>query len=265
MEPSPFLKQLTDRLAHRSSEASVQKLLLDATILREWQLTTPATHQQRDAMLKLGSHWHVPQRANYKKRKPAEVARELEEKFIHAARQLAENETIFTRRAAKRTQEGDAKPTQEGDATSGAAKPTQEDDAKCGAAKLLQDGDASASNMEPSMSVKKWTDRLAHRSSEASVKKLLSDATILRDWQLMTPATNQQRDAMMQLGRHWHVPQKVHQKKRKPAEVAQELEENFIRTARQLAENKTIFPRRAAKPTQEGDATSGAAKPTQEG
>ena len=131
LEPSMILKKLTAMLSHRSSEASVKKLLSDATILREWQLTTPPTHKQRDAMMKLGRHWHVPQKAHRKTRSPTEVAQDLEEKFIHTARQLTENKTIFTRSAAK--------PTQHGDATRGAAKLTQDGDAKRGAAKPMQD------------------------------------------------------------------------------------------------------------------------------
>jgi len=131
MEPSMILKQLTDMLSHTSSKASVKKLLSDATILREWQLTSPPTHKQRDAMMKLGSHWHVPQKAHRKKRSPTEVAQDLEEKFIHTARQLTETKTIFTSSASK--------PTQHGDATRGAAKFSPDGDAKRGAAKPMQD------------------------------------------------------------------------------------------------------------------------------
>ena len=81
--------------------------------------------------MKLGSHWHVPQKAHRKKRSPTEVAQDLEEKFIHTARQLTEAKTIFTSSASK--------PTQHGDATRGAAKFSPDGDAKRGAAKPMQD------------------------------------------------------------------------------------------------------------------------------
>jgi hypothetical protein len=46
-------------------------------------------------MMKLGSDWHVPQKAHGKKRLPVQVAKNLEKEFIDAAQRLVENKTPF--------------------------------------------------------------------------------------------------------------------------------------------------------------------------
>ena len=46
---------------------------------------------------------------------------------------------------------------------------------------------------------------------------------------------------MMKLGSDWHVPQKINGKKRKPAEVAEDLQKELIATTKRLLEYKTAF------------------------
>ena len=103
LEPSVLLQILTDMLSCRAQEAGVKKLLSDTAKLREWQTAAHPTHKQRDAMTKLGSDWHVPQKSHGKKRGPVEVAKDLEKEFINTAKRLLENRTPFghTRGTAK--------------------------------------------------------------------------------------------------------------------------------------------------------------------
>ena len=93
--PSVRLKNLTDALSCRAHEATVKNLLSATTNLREWQTAVSPTHKQRDAMTKLGSDWHVPQKTCGKKRTPIEVAKGLEEQFIETAQRMLEKRTPF--------------------------------------------------------------------------------------------------------------------------------------------------------------------------
>ena len=126
------------------------------------------------------------------------------------------------------------------------------------------DKPTGATDLEPSMLLKKLTDILSNRAHEAGVKKLLSDTTILREWQTAAHPTNNQRDQMMKLGSDWHVPQKAHGKKRFPGDVAKNLEKEFIDTAQRMLENKTPFgvKRGAAKPASDDDAAHGDVAPS---
>ena len=118
LEPSVLLKKMTDILSYRAHEAGVKKLLSDTTKLREWQTAAPPTHNQRDAMMKLGSDWHVPQKAHGKKRLPVDVAKNLEKEFIDTAKRMLESKTPF---GDKR---GAAKPACDDDAAHGDAAPS---------------------------------------------------------------------------------------------------------------------------------------------
>lgn len=82
------LKDMTDILSTRRLEARCKKLLSEVGKLREWSDAAAPTHKQRDAMIKLGKDWHVPQRLHGKKRNPADVAKDLEQQFIAIARRL---------------------------------------------------------------------------------------------------------------------------------------------------------------------------------
>jgi hypothetical protein len=105
-----LLKRQTNLLSHRSQEATVKKLFADITKLREWQSAAHPTHQQRDAMTKLGLDWHVPQTAHGKRLPPHLVAWNLEKEFMHTAQRLLENKTPFgnKRCATKPVQDDDA-------------------------------------------------------------------------------------------------------------------------------------------------------------
>lgn len=111
-EAQNLLKRQTDMLSHRAHEAGVKKLFTDITKLREWQSTTRPTNKQRDAMMKLGSDWHVPQKAHGKKMPPNIVAWNLQTEFMHTAQRLLENKTPFDnkRRATKPAHDDDEVP-----------------------------------------------------------------------------------------------------------------------------------------------------------
>ena len=61
--------QLLPMLQEIRADAIAQKLLQDVPSLRKWQEMPKPTHAVRDAMMKLGTHWEVPQ----KKRKGRSV------------------------------------------------------------------------------------------------------------------------------------------------------------------------------------------------
>ena len=68
-------------------------MLSDTATLQAWQKTAFPSHEQRDAMMKLGSDWHVPQKNNGQKRKLAEVAEDLQKQLIRTAKRLLEYRT----------------------------------------------------------------------------------------------------------------------------------------------------------------------------
>lgn len=103
---------------------------------------------------------------------------------------------------------------------------------------------AKPTDTQPSealVTLQNMADVLSKRKSEANVKKLLADAAILQTWQTTVHPTHEQRDVMMKLGSDWHVPQKLRGKKRKPVHVAEDLEKEFIATAKRYLENKSLF------------------------
>ena len=65
-------------------------------------------------------------------------------------------------------------------------------------------------------------------SLQADARELLQDIAVLQEWQRDGNPSNEVRDAMLKLGTFWDVPRKVAGKKRAPAEVAQEVEENML-------------------------------------
>ena len=56
---NPTLREMSARLSSLPSQASAQQLLEDIPILEEWQRAPHPSNKVRDAMLKLGQHWHV--------------------------------------------------------------------------------------------------------------------------------------------------------------------------------------------------------------
>ena len=104
-EVPPSLQDLADHLSSRAGEAAVKKLLADAAQLQAWQNAASPTNAQRDAMTKLGSDWHVPQKIAGKKRKPEEVAKDLEKEFTDTAQRLLQKAQFFTaKHSAAKTQ-----------------------------------------------------------------------------------------------------------------------------------------------------------------
>ena len=73
-------------------EPLAQKLVEDIPKLQKWQdkcqEQRKPSNEVRDAMMKLGPRWDVKQNEQGKKRPPAEVARELEERMHKKAREL---------------------------------------------------------------------------------------------------------------------------------------------------------------------------------
>ena len=95
-DPRMTIDSLNDIFAKRSEEAPVKRLLTDVATLRAWQSETPASHKTRDAMMKLGSVWNVPQKAAGKKRASQDVAADLEHEFLAFADRLWNRTTPFS-------------------------------------------------------------------------------------------------------------------------------------------------------------------------
>ena len=76
------LREVSSRLSSQPSEMLAQQLLVDIPILQEWQRTPNPSNKVRDAMMKLGSIWKVAHKSRGQKRRPAEVAKELEERML---------------------------------------------------------------------------------------------------------------------------------------------------------------------------------------
>ena len=68
----------------------------------------------------------------------------------------------------------------------------------------------------------------------ADARQLLADIPVLQEWQRARNPGHKIRDAMLKLGMRWGVPGKVKGKKRPPAEVAQEIEENMLKKAKKI-------------------------------
>ena len=90
------INSLHDIFAKRSEEARVKKLLTDVATLCAWQSDAHASNKIRDAMMKLGSEWNVPQYAAGKKRAPQDVAADLEHEFLAFAERLWNKSTPFS-------------------------------------------------------------------------------------------------------------------------------------------------------------------------
>ena len=74
-----------------SSNEDAEQLLQDIPVLQEWQSASHPTHQVRDDMMKLGTRWKVPQFRHGKKRKPSEVAKDLQDCMLKKAKILLDS------------------------------------------------------------------------------------------------------------------------------------------------------------------------------
>ena len=83
--------QMLPVLQDIEQEEVAQKLLEDVPKLRKWKGMSKPSNEVRDAMMKLGSRWEVSQYIQRKKRPPAEVAQELDERMRRKARELLTN------------------------------------------------------------------------------------------------------------------------------------------------------------------------------
>ena len=88
---------------------------------------------------------------------------------------------------------------------------------------------------------------LKGESLQADAQQLLQDIPVLQEWQRARNPGHKIRDAMLKLGTLWGVPRQVEGKKRPPAEVAQEIEENMLKKA------KKILIGSVAKPATQSD------------
>ena len=95
-DPHMTINSLDDIFAKRSEEPGVKKLLTDVATLRAWQSEAHASNKIRDAMMKLGSEWNVPQKAVGKKRAPQDVSADLEREFLAYAERLRNKKTLFS-------------------------------------------------------------------------------------------------------------------------------------------------------------------------
>ena len=69
---------------------------------------------------------------------------------------------------------------------------------------------------------------------QADARQLLQDIPVLQEWQRARNPGHKIRDAMLKLGTLWDVPRQVEGKKRPPAEVAQEIEEDMLKKAKKI-------------------------------
>ena len=76
--------------------------------------------------------------------------------------------------------------------------------------------------------------QLIGESLQADARELLQDIPVLQEWQRARNPGHKIRDAMVKLGRLWGVSSTVQGKKRPPAEVAQEIEENMLKKAKNI-------------------------------
>ena len=83
---------------------------------------------------------------------------------------------------------------------------------------------------------------LERESLQADAQQLLQDVAVLQEWQRARNPGNKVRDAMLKLGTFWDVPRKVAGKKRAPAEVAQEVEENMLKKAKKMLMDSVAQP-----------------------
>ena len=81
--------QMLPMLQHIEQETEAQELLEDVPKLRKWKEMSKPSHEVRDAMMKLGSRWEVKRYAQGKKRSPAEVAQELDERVCKNNKRIA--------------------------------------------------------------------------------------------------------------------------------------------------------------------------------
>ena len=75
---------------------------------------------------------------------------------------------------------------------------------------------------------------LKRKSLQADAQQLLQDIPVLQEWQRARNPGHKIRDAMLKLGTLWDVPRQVEGKKRPPAEVAQEIEDNMLKKAKKI-------------------------------
>ena len=85
---SPTLGEICSRLSSMPSQTSAQQLLEDIPILEAWQRAPHPSNAVRDAMLKLGKHWNVQGKVKGKKRAPADVAQEIEQRMLRTGSEL---------------------------------------------------------------------------------------------------------------------------------------------------------------------------------
>ena len=83
---------------------------------------------------------------------------------------------------------------------------------------------------------------LKGESLQADAGQLLQDIPVLQDWQRARNPGHKIRDAMLKLGTLWDVPRNVEGKKRPPAEVAQEIEENMLKKAEKILIGSAATP-----------------------
>ena len=77
------LKRVRYLLQGLASEARVHSLVANIDVLLKWQEVPKPSNSIRDDMLKLGSEESVARQVQGKKRQPADVASDLEEKLVH--------------------------------------------------------------------------------------------------------------------------------------------------------------------------------------
>ena len=241
------LPDVLSKLRGESSHADAEQLLQDIPVLQEWQCATRPSHKVRDAMMKLGTRWNVPQKTEGKKRSPSEVAKDMEESMLKKAKLVLTSNVSIPATQSASNLDVPATPTMS--SPSSAAKPACNHQHSVATPTMSSSSSAAkpAANQQhvfpgddnldvlatPTMSclssaakpatsqvhsfpvasesmtlnLPDLLSRLQGNSSQTDAQQLLQDIPVLEEWQRATNPSHKVRDAMMKLGAHWNVPQ----------------------------------------------------------
>ena len=238
---------------------TAQMLLDDIPILQKWKCARKPSNAVRDAMLKLGSRWKVQGKEQGIKRKPAEVAKDLEARMQQNAnalltssfaRPVTQNNSSSVEASAPKIARTASPPNKSSgklnfasdpSASSSSTQLSSHNPLRTAFLNSAAKPAASASGTSLSGVAQPIASTLLDMmqklnnltSRDDSVQKLLQDMRILQQWKSMKKPSNKVRDAMIKLGSRWEVQRYEQGKKRQPAEVAKDLEARMRKNANQ--------------------------------
>ena len=84
------LHDVEREMSEDAMQEGAKELLQDTRILQTWKQSKKASHNVRDDMLKLGTHWNVARQVN-QQRPVSEVSKDLEEAILKTARGMLQS------------------------------------------------------------------------------------------------------------------------------------------------------------------------------